>query len=118
MFLMKQCTSISYLDHAEHVPPSDLKKPYDQCYYVPIHMVSKESSTTTKYRPGLDASAKSSTGISFYDHLSSFEHFNYPVQSPQCSIYGRYLEDVSGYTSQPSRLRLASFSPEEGGRPN
>ena len=46
-----------YLDqkHAEEVPLEDLKKPQDQVFYVPMHAVCKESSTTTKIRDVFDA---------------------------------------------------------------
>ena len=57
------------LGHAEAVPECDLSKPAKESYYVPIHMVTKESSTTTKHRPVFDASSKSSNGVSFNDLL-------------------------------------------------
>ena len=46
------------MEHAEPVPPSDLSKPYDQVYYLPMHAVRKESSSTSKIRVVFDASAK------------------------------------------------------------
>ncbi len=51
------------LEHAELVPPDDLDK---QVFYLPMHVVYKES-TTTKVRAVFDASAKSSTGVSLND---------------------------------------------------
>ena len=52
-----------YLDlkHAETVPMPDLKKPPELTFYLPMHAVYKESSTTTKL--------KSSTGVSLNDTL-------------------------------------------------
>ena len=55
--------------HAEEVPPSDLNKDPCDVFYLPIHCVRKESSTTTKVRAVFDASAKTSTGISLNDTL-------------------------------------------------
>ena len=55
--------------HAEEVPEVDLKKNPHQVFYLPIHAVRKETSTTTKIRAVFDASAKSSSGISLNDTL-------------------------------------------------
>ena len=52
------------LEHAEHVPEVDLHKPTSEVFYMPIHIVRKETSSTTKVRAVFDASAKSSSGIS------------------------------------------------------
>ena len=57
------------LGHTEAVPECDLPKPAKERYYVPIHMVTKETSTTTKHRPVFDASSKSSNGVFFNDLL-------------------------------------------------
>ena len=56
-------------DHAEQVPAADLDKPATQVFYLPIHVVRKESSSTTKVRAVFDASAASSTGVSLNDTL-------------------------------------------------
>ena len=53
--------------HAEPVPQADLVKPPNEVFYLPIHVVHKESSTTTKVRAVFHASAKTSTGISLND---------------------------------------------------
>ena len=59
-----------HMDHAELVPAADLcKKAVDGVFYLPIHAVRKESSSTTKVRAVFDASAKSSTGVSLNDTL-------------------------------------------------
>ena len=57
------------MGHAEQVPPDDLKKPSENTFYLPMHAVRKEHSTTTKLRVVFDASAKSSTGVSLNDIL-------------------------------------------------
>ena len=56
-------------EHAELVPTSDLDKPASQTFYLPMHVVRKESSTTTKVRAVFDASAASSSGVSLNDLL-------------------------------------------------
>ena len=57
------------LKHAELVPEADLNKPTQETFYLPMHAVRKEESTTTQLRVVFDASAKSSTGISLNDSL-------------------------------------------------
>ncbi len=57
------------LQHAELVPVADLQKPPEDVFYLPMHAVRKEHSTTTKIRAVFDASAKSSTGVSLNDTL-------------------------------------------------
>jgi len=54
------------LGHAELVPTADLKLP---SYYLPVHAVVKESSTSTKLRAVFDASAKTTSGASLNDLL-------------------------------------------------
>ena len=55
--------------HTEPVPQADLEKPPNEVFYLPIHVVCKESSTTTKVRAVFNASAKTSTGTSLNDVL-------------------------------------------------
>ena len=57
------------LKHAEPVPPSEPGKPHSEVFYLPMHAVRKEHSTTTKLRVVFDASAKSTSGISLNDTL-------------------------------------------------
>ena len=57
------------MQHAEAVPPEDLVKPPSKVFYLPMHVIYKQSSTTTKIRAVFDASAKSSSGISLNDIL-------------------------------------------------
>ncbi len=56
-------------EHAEEVPTEDLEKPQDKLFYLSIHVVHKESSTTTKVRAVFDASATTSTGNSLNSTL-------------------------------------------------
>ena len=55
--------------HAEEVPLADLERPREEVFYLPMHIVRKESSMTTKIRAVFDASAKTSTGTSLNDIL-------------------------------------------------
>lgn len=57
------------MGHAELIPATDLRKLMGQVFFLPMHAVRKESSTTTKIRAVFDASAKSSSGVSFNDTL-------------------------------------------------
>lgn len=57
------------LEHAEPLPPADLEKPTNEIFYLLMHAVRKEHSTTTKVRVVFDASAKSSSGTSVNDIL-------------------------------------------------
>ena len=57
------------MGHAEVVPNKDLRKPEAMTYYLPMHGVAKESSTTTKLHIFFDASATTSNGISLNDTL-------------------------------------------------
>ena len=55
--------------HAERVPSKDLVKSPDKVFYLPIHIVYNESSTTTKIRAVFDASANSCSGLSLNSTL-------------------------------------------------
>jgi hypothetical protein len=57
------------LDHAESVPPNDLRKPLNETFYLPMNAVHKEHSTTTKVRVVFDTSARSSNGVFLNDML-------------------------------------------------
>ena len=52
------------LCHAEKVPPEDTLKPAPEHFYLPMHGVIKESSTTTKLCVVFNALATSSSGVS------------------------------------------------------
>ncbi len=55
--------------HAEKILLADLEKAPREVFYLPMHLVCKESSTTTKLRAVFDASTKTSTGASLNDTL-------------------------------------------------
>ena len=57
------------LNHAELVPSEDLVMAEAETYYLPMHGVTKETSTTTKLRVVFDAPAKTSSGYSLNDLL-------------------------------------------------
>ena len=55
------------LDHAEEVPPED--KPPAASFYMPMHAVFKDSSTSTKLRVVFDGSAATTSGLSLNQAL-------------------------------------------------
>ena len=57
------------MKHTEPVPTADLDKPPQNVFYLPMHAVKKESSSTTKIQAVFDASAKSSSNVSLNDIL-------------------------------------------------
>ena len=57
------------MDHAELVKPIDLKKEHSKFLNFPIHVVWKETTSSTKVRPVFDASVKSTSGVSLNDLL-------------------------------------------------
>ena len=56
------------MGHAEPVPACDLASG-NESYYMPMHVVTKDSSSTSRTRVVFDASAKSMSGTSLNDHL-------------------------------------------------
>ena len=57
------------LGHAELVPAGELNLPTSDVFYLLMHAVHKQSSTTTKVRAVFDASIKSASGVSLNDTL-------------------------------------------------
>ena len=64
---------VDYLDqdHAEAVPQSQISDTSNSTYYLPMHAVTKASSTTTKIHIVFDASARTTSGISLNNVLLS-----------------------------------------------
>ena len=58
------------LGHARPVSQADLLLPPTSCYYMPVHTVYKQSSSSTKVRAVFDASAQSTNKVSLNDTLA------------------------------------------------
>ena len=67
-----QAVMAEYLElgHAKPVSLQDMLLPHSQSYYMPVHSVIKESSSSTKIRAVFDASAPSASGVSLNDLLA------------------------------------------------
>ena len=89
------------LDHAEPVPQQDLNKDHTKVFYLPMHVVRKDSSSSTKIRAVFDASAKSTSGVSLNDllmvGLTVHPSLICPlsIQNPPCGSHCRCHKDVS-----------------------
>ena len=77
-------------DHAERVPQQDLLKPECEGYYLPTHVVFKESSTTTKLRVVFDTSASTMSGSSLNDQLLAGPNL-YPQLVPILINFRSYI---------------------------
>ncbi len=86
--------------HAELVPNEDLKKPASSVFYLPMHGVTKQSSTSTKLRAVFDASAATSTGVSLNDILLPGPN----VYSPLPDILLRFRLHKIGLTADVSKM--------------
>ena len=96
------------MEHAEPVPPSDLSKPYDQVYYLPMHGVRKESSSTSKIRVVFDASAKTVSGVSLNDQLL----VGPTVHPSLVDVLLRFRKYKVALTTDVSRMYRAVLLPE------
>ena len=91
------------LCHAELVPAADLEKPENKVFYLPMHAVKKESSTTTKIRAVFDASATSSSGASLNDLLL----VGPTVHSPLIDVLLRFRWHRIALTTDVSKMYRA-----------
>ena len=89
------------MGHAEPIPVADLNKPPSQVFYLPMHIVQKESSSTTKIRAVFDA--KSSTGVSLNDTLL----VGPTVHSPLVDVLLRFRLYRIALTTDVSRMYRA-----------
>ncbi len=95
------------MGHAEPIPDADLDKPCKDVFYLPVHAVVKESSTTTKIRAVFDASAKSATGISLNDQLL----VGPTVHAPLIDVLLRFRWHRIGLSTDVSRMYRAVLLP-------
>ncbi len=84
-------------EHAKTVPADELTRDH---YYLPVHGVFKDTSTTTKVRPVFDASARSSTGASLNDTLHIGLNL-YPLLS---DLLLRFRQYKIGFSSDISKM--------------
>ena len=94
--------------HAEPVPLGDLSKPCQDVFYLPMHAVCKDTSTTTKLRVVFDASAKSSTGVSLNDQLL----VGPTVHAPLIDVLIRFRRYQVAITTDVSKMYRAVLLPK------
>ena len=87
------------LGHAEPVLPEYLDIPSYKVFYMPMHSVCKDSSTTTKLCLAFDVSAKSSSDVSFNDQLLIGPMVHVPVIEVLLRFHA-LLPDSDGYGYQ------------------
>ena len=97
------------LGHAEPVPAEDMNKPPSEVFYLPMHAVYKDSSTTTMVRAVFDASAKSSSGISLNDTLM----VGPTVHPPLTDVLLRFRSHRIALTADVSKMYRAIKLAEE-----
>ena len=95
------------LKHAVAISPQDVASPPSQHYYMPVHSVIKESSTSTKVRAVFDASAPSTTGISLNDLLAVGPTLQ-PTLEKTLLRFRSYSTAISGDISKMYREILLS----------
>ena len=95
--------------HAEEVPPEDLEKPPEQVFYLPMHIVYKNTSTTTKVRAVFDASATTATGVS----LNSMLMVGPTVHPPLVDVLIRFRLHNVALIADVSRMYQAVLLAQE-----
>lgn len=88
------------MGHAEVVPVQDLDQDCSKSFYLPMHGVVKEESTTTKLRIVFDGSAQSSTGVSLNDTLLKGPSL-YPRLT---SVINRFRSHAVGMAADISKM--------------
>ena len=98
------------LGHTELVPKADVNKAAELTYYVPIHMVIKDSSTTICYRHFFDASTQTTTGVSLNKQLLAGPSL-YPLLNSLIHQFREYTVDIKGDISK--MFRDVHLAPQE-----
>ena len=101
-------------NHAELVPLTDLEKPTSEVFYLPMHVVCKESSSTTEVRAVFDASAPSSSGVSLNDMLLVGPTIHPPLVDVLLRFRLHHIADHGHQSDVPSR----AFGRERQGPPS
>ena len=96
------------LDHAEPVPASELTKPWEDVFYMPMHAVMKASSTTSQLRVVFDASAKTKSGTSLNDHLL----IGPTVHAPLVDVLLRFRRHKIALVADVSKMYRAVLLPD------
>ena len=95
------------LGHAVAVSPQEMHTPPSQHYYMPVHSVVKETSTSTKVRAVFDASAPSASGVSLNDLLAVGPTLQ-PTLEKTLLRFRSYCTAISGDISKMYREILLS----------
>ena len=92
-----------YLGHVEPIPQADLKKALQEVFYLPMHAMRKESSTTIKLRVVFDTSAKTKSGTSLNDVLL----VGPTVHSPLLDVLMKFRHHRVAMTTEISKMYRA-----------
>ncbi len=87
------------LGHAHIIPQQELLLGAP-CYYMPVHGVFKDTSTTTKIRPVFDASAKTNSGYTLNDTL----HVGPNLYPPLVDILIKFRKHTVGISADLSKM--------------
>jgi len=96
------------LGHAEQVPSDEVDSPATEVYYLPMHAVHKEDSTTSKLRIVFDASASTDSGTSLNNHLL----VGPTVHPPLIDVLLRFRRYKVALTADVSRMYRAVRLPD------
>ena len=96
------------MGHAEQVPLEEVDSSQTEVYYLPMHAVHKEESTTSKLRVVFDASAKTSSGSSLNEHLL----VGPTVHPPLVDVLLRFRRPRVALTADVSRMYRAVRLPD------
>ena len=97
------------MGHAEPVPPAELGLPCHKVFYLRMHAVIKDSSTTTKIHAVFNASAKSSSNVSLNDLLL----VGPTVHSSLVDVLIRFRQPRIALTADVSKMYRAVLLPPE-----